>query len=569
MAGSSTRQMGVIAGAGLLLVGLAGCGTPSASASSKTPSSVVVALQADTSPNWFFPIGSTTTFTITNYEVNTLAYLPLIALSANNQINYQDSLASSVTWNKAATQFTVTLKPSAHWSDGRPVTAQDVVFTWHIIQWGSSGQKNLPWAYGGAGSGGVPSDWKSVTAEGTHKVLITLTKPVNQEWFIRNGLGQLVPAPAFVWDKDPTNPVKELKFIESVANTPTSALYKVVDGPYEFKSYTPNSEWVYQENKDFWGKKPSISQVVFAYETSPESEFTGLKSGAIDVGYLPMSLYTSRQELTHDIVWSNYVWGASFINMNFSPKAPLGTVMQNLYVRQALEEGIDQNGIIQSLFHGQGIPLNGPVPSKPATSYYDPALATQTYPYSPSTGKALLESHGWAFYHGVLTKNGQALAFTFQYPSGSTTAANVAQVLKAAWATEGIQVNLKPMEINQMLAETPSQWTMYWLGLSTWQYVPDYYPNGGALFTPTSPLNTGGYNNPTMTAKIEAGYTAFPSTASALTTLYQYEKYASQQLPVLYMPYAAALYAHIKGLKGPRSTQNLVSGMIYPNLWSY
>jgi peptide/nickel transport system substrate-binding protein len=563
------RQMCAMGGAGLLMVGLAGCGSQTSSTVAE-PQSVVVALAADTSPNWFFPIGSTTTFTLTNYEVNTLAYLPLIALTANNQIDYAQSLASKVTWNRSATQFTVTLNPKVHWSDGRPLTARDVVFTWDIIKWGSSNLKKLPWAYGGAGSGGVPSDWKSVTAVGARKIVITLTRAVNQQWFIRNGLGQIIPAPAFVWDRYPNSPIKEMKFIESVANTPTSSLYHVVDGPYRFQSYTPNGEWVYTANPDFWGQKARIKKVIFAYETSPESEFTGLKSGTVDVGYFPMSLWTSRKKLTHDVVWSNYVWGASFIQINFHPTAPLGTVMQNLYVRQALQDGIDQPGIIKTLLHGQGITLNGPVPSKPKTSYFDPALAKSFYPYNPSTGKHLLEVNGWRLVNGVMTNSaGQRLAFTFQYPTGSATDTDIAQVLKSAWASEGIQVTLKPMEINQMLAETPSQWTMYWLGLSTWQYVPDYYPNGGALFTPTSPLNTGGYNNTVMTAKIEKGYNPEPSTKAALLTLYQYETFAAKQLPVLYMPYAAGLYAHIKELDGPRRTQNLVSSMLYPNLWSY
>lgn len=550
-------------------LGLSACGTSAKTASSDTPHSVTVALQANTSPNWFFPLGSTTTFTTTNYEVNSLAYLPLLSLKSNLAINWKESLASSVTWNSKDTEFTIHLNPKARWSNGRPVTSRDVVLAWQLIHWGSEDLTNLAWQYGGAGSGGVPTDWKSVAPQGSREVLVSLTHPVNPYWFERNGLGQLIPVPAFVWDRYPHNPQKEFRFIAGVAVKPESPLYHIVDGPYRFSSYSPNRDWVYTANRAFWGTRAQIPRVVFEYETSTISEFTALKEGTVDVGYVPLSLWGDRRQLNQDVTWHNYGWGASFIQVNFRPSAPDGAAMDHLYVRQALEYGINQAAVVDQIYHGMGITLDGPIPSQPKTPYFDPALGHLTYPFSINRGKELLQAHGWHLFKGVMTRGGQSLSFTFEYPSGSTTAENVAQLLQSSWHQEGINVTLKAMNMNEMLSQSPNAWTLYWLGLSTWAYVPDYYPNGGALFEPASPLNVGNYNDPTMTQLIEAGYAPAASPEQALSRLYAYENYASQKLPVLFMPYAANLYAHAKGLSGVESTQNLVSGMIYPNLWHY
>jgi peptide/nickel transport system substrate-binding protein len=91
-----------------------------------------------------------------------------------------------------------------------------------------------------------------------------------------------------------------------------------------------------------------------------------------------------------------------------SPQAPdgIGTAFSHAYVRQALEMGIDQTGIIQSLFHGKGVVEDAPIASEPPTQFYDPALSKPLYPFSPSAGKKLLEDHGWTLSHGVMTKMG-------------------------------------------------------------------------------------------------------------------------------------------------------------------
>jgi len=436
----------VAAALAVVLAGaVAGCGSQPAAASS---TKVVVALQPETEPDWWFPIESTATYTNLNGQISDLMYLPLINVNDHDVFTAQGGAADRVTWNATGTVYHVFLKPNLKWSNGQPVTSRDVVFCWDIIK--GSTLPNAPWEYGGAGSGGIPADWKSVVATTPHEVTVTLASPANPLWFVHNGLSQIWPVPASVWDKYPHNMNRELAFIESVANTPTAPEFQVVDGPWEFWKMISTQYWAFRPNPLYVGHHATIQTLVYQYETSAAAIFAGLKRGTIDAAYLPFSMWGSRGQLTNDVLSHVWVLGFTGIALNETPAAPqVGPLFQHLYIREALEMGIDQPEIIQRFYHGFAVPDYGPVPSQPGTVFYYPNLPTP-YTYNPAKGKRILEEHGWHLVHGVMTKDGQALKFTLIYPSSSVTDADIVQLIQNTWAQEGIQVTLRPLEKNEI-----------------------------------------------------------------------------------------------------------------------
>ncbi len=561
-----------------LAAALAGCGASSAAAPGGGPraqgavhphGTVVVALPVQSSPNWYFPVYSAPDFTSTNEQIDALMYKPLLDVTKNNTINYGRSLVNHITTNPGDTVFTLHMNPAYHWSNGKPVSAQDVAFTWNIMKAASANNPHLPFSYGGAGTGGVPTDWQSVTAVNASTVRVTLTKGVNPDWFIRNGLGQINPVPEAIWNRYPHDIGQELKYINGLANSPRNAAYQVVDGPYKLQSYTPNQQWVFVPNARYSGRKSSIAKLVFEYETSSASEFTALKTGAVSVGYIPMSLWTSRQALSGYTVTPGYQWGMTYLQLNFNSNAPghINQLFDNLYIRQALDMGINQPAIVKQLYHGQGIEANGPVPSKPTTPFFDKALNHLTYPYNPAAGKALLERHGWKMAHGVMTKNGQKLAFSISYITGSTTGTHLMEYLATSWAKEGIKVSLLPTPGSQFPLPN-NKWDAIFTGLTSWVYSPDFYPTGGGLFKTGSALNFWGYSNSTMNRLVNLTYAPYTAQTQEQQRMDAYQVFASKQLPLLFLPYGASFYVSSNHLHGFRSSLNLISGLITPNYWS-
>jgi len=564
--------------AALLPLGLAACGSSSSANPSATstgvPSTVVVALANQTSPNWFFPETSLVAATVVNVQMASLMYKPLIMMNDQDEPNYERSLADAISWNTDGTVYTIHLNPKWHWSNGQPVTANDVVFTWNVMKAASA--PNAPWAYSGQGFGGVPSLWQSVTAEGPHTVVVKLTTPRNPQWFIRNGLGQIFPVPAQVWNKYPHNMTAELQFINSVGNSPNNAVYKVVDGPYQFLGYQANNYWAFVPNPHYNGHRSTIKKLIFQYETSSASMFSSLKTGTVNVGFLPPSLIKSENQLTGDVIKPVYTLGFNYIVPNFSPQAPGGIAQafRELDVRQALQMGIDQNAIIHDFYHGYAVMDDTTLAPKPPTPFFDPALAKNPYPFNPEAGKALLLAHGWREVNGVMTKNGIALKFDFIYASGSETATNIAELLKNDWAQEGIQVNLVSQPFDTVVSYSPanaSKWALIsWDQGSTggWTYGTDPYPTGGGLFGTGGAENSGSYSDPVMDQLIQKTYA--PGTPQqTLQALYAYEEYAAHQLPGLFIPWNATILVHSQSLTHVVQSFNPVGGIFSPNYWTW
>lgn len=552
----------------------AGCGNQT-SAPTKTVvkgGTAVIALAPQTSPNWFFPIRAVGFGSDVNMQVENLMYKPLLDITPTDGIDFAHSLVSSITVSHNDTVFTLHLSSRYRWSNNQPITAQDVLFAWNLIQTTSSSNPHLPWSHAGSGVGGIPELWKNVSAINPTTVQITLKSSVNPIWFEHNGLAQITPLPVAVWDKYPHNIIKELAYIKSVANSPGAEPYHVVDGPYQFASMEPNNNWTFIPNPHYGGHKSSLAKVIFQYETSPQAEFEGLKTGTITVGYLPSSLWNSRTQLHNDTLTTAYLFGFNYLQPNLNPEAPggLGKAFDSRYVREALQMGINQPGIISTFYHGYGVVEDSPIPSEPPTHFYDSQLKSPLYPYNPQAGKQLLEKHGWHMVNGVMTKGSTRLAFTLTYVSGSNTVSDIAQLLKSSWAKEGIAVTLQSQPFDQIIAQAnqsdPSKWNMVWWG-GGWTYEPDFYPTGGGLFKTGAGANFGGYHSSVMDQLITKTYE--PGTPHQIQQrLDAYQKWAAQDLPVLWMPWTPSFNVHANTLHGSVKTFNPVSDLYSPNYWT-
>ena len=568
------------AGAAGLLLSACGIASPKPVAASNN-GTVVVAEAPLSYPNWFFPVISVQATSNTNLQTVALLYKPLLTLTNKDTIDYPRSLASNITYNKTGTVYTIHLNPKYYWSNGTPVTSKDFVFTWNILKASSESTPHLPWSYLGVGIGGLPQDWGSAVATGPHTVVVTLTRSVNPTWFLLNGLAQIVPAPAAVWDRYPHHMDRELSFIESLANSPAKPEFHVVDGAFQFKSMIPNQQWVFVPNPHYDGHRATIKKLIFQYETSTTSEFTGLRQGTVTVGYLESNMWKDRKQLTNDVVNPNtYVLGFNYLAASLNAKAPggVGRAFQLPYVRQALEMGVNQKGIIQNVFDGFGVVEDSPVPNAPPTPYSDPALQKPLYPYNPVRGKQLLLSHGWREKNGVMTKGGISLKFTLMYMAGVPAWTNEMEIIKTGWAQEGIDATLEPKPFANIISAAnqanPAGWQMAYWG-EGWSYEPDYYPSGDGLLNTNGAANNQGYSSQKMNQLINETTNLLGTRQQTIAHLYAYEKYAAEQVPVIWVPWAPSSYVgtglfsvHSRNIHGTLSTFNEITNLYYPNRWT-
>ncbi len=517
-----------------------------------------VALPPATNINWFIPITNPANDSVYNAWLQDQIYQPLIHLSNSYTIDWNQSVASNVKSNKAGTVYTVNLNKKWRWSNGQPVTSKDLIFTWNVVKAASATNAPLPWPYVGAGTGDIPAGIKSVQADGPYQVTFTLDKPANQQWFIYNGLIQLVPMPAKVFDKYGSNWTQEIKYLGSIATNPSTA-QKASDGPFELVSSVQNQSTVLKPNPAYGGHKATVNKLIFVYEASNDAEFAALKTGTVNFGYLDPSQLGSSRALTSigDSIYPGYSLGVFWTEMNMWPASPYRSIFDSLYVRQALQESTDQNAIVKSIYHGYAEAQYGPLPVLPNSKFYD-AKGEPTVPYSLSAAKKLLEKHGWKDVNGVMTKGKQKMKFTLMYVEGSESTLQEVQLMQQDWKRIGVQTQLKGENFNDFISMTSDHTNTKWalaVG-SGWDYNgPGWMPTGGQLFSSTAPSGTG-YADPHEDALINATHKPYATEAQFMNAFFAYEAYTAQQMPFLWDPNPAIIYVASPNVVGAKQYTN-------------
>lgn len=574
----SVGTLGAGAAAAALLLAACGGGTSTGtSTSTGTPvqgGTASFALPPNTIPNYIFPFMSLAHFSVSNIsQFQYLMYRPLYWFGTNGQpsLNTSLSLANPPTYSNGGTTAVVTLK-SYKWSDGTPVTATDVMFWMNMLK-----AEKTHWA--AYVPGAFPDNVTSIKVDSPTQLTFTLNKAYSAKWFTYNELGQITPLPP-AWDKTSATTTGScatsvaacpavynyLKSqAKSLASYATNPLWGVVDGPWKLKSFSTDGTAAFVPNPSYSGPvKPHLAEFIEKPFTTDAAEYNVLRAGgkAITVGYIPMADVPAKapgasvgtNPLSANFRLAPWIgWSINYFPENFN-NPTVGPIFKQLYVRQAMQELVDQPTDISAAFKGYGYPTYGPVPVLPTNPFVSGYAKHNPYPYDPTRAISTLKTHGWTVTpNGTTTctspgsgptqcgpgiSAGAKMVFNLQYASGNSATSQIMQNLKSDFSKAGIVINLSQAPFNTVIGNaiacTPSQaackWQMEnWGG--GWVYSPDYYPTGGELFATGAGSNSGSYSDPTNDHNIQLTHT--DSSSSALDT---YQNYLAQQLPVIWQP---------------------------------
>ncbi|APZ44148.1 peptide ABC transporter substrate-binding protein [Acidihalobacter ferrooxydans] len=495
-----------------------------------------VAFQQPSPVTSFLPVFNNDS--INDFQAQIQLYQPVLWIGNNLKIDWSRSIAKSVEVSKNRTVYTVTLK-HWQWSDGKPVTAADAAYDFKLIQ--ADGQ-----SYQNYGIGGMPTDIASFKVLGPYRFAITLKQPANTHWFELNGLSQITPVPEHAWGQ---HTAAWFRNHETDLN-----LVKVVDGPYKVAAFNASRYLRFVANPDYSGApRPSIKHFNFNFYTNNSAAFSALKTGSLGIGQIPFNLYNARHLVSNLKNFSTdgkkgaYGYGIWYVVLNFhNPKVGF---INDLKVRQALQYGINQQAIINVVYHGLASPSFSPVPPVPDT-YLSPRLKRlDSHPqqmYDPAKARALLDAAGWKpGPGGIREKNGHRLAFQLVVMSGESAAVEQAQLLKQFWQAIGVDAHIHRMTFNQEIDTLVGPKSKWETAIIPWYYAPDYYPSGDGLLNTGGGSNNGGYSSKKMDALIQAS-----TTAAGLKGLYAYEDYASTHMPWLWLPTPAYLVKYDPALQG-------------------
>ena len=312
---------------------------------------------------------------VVKYAVS-LAFLPLVELNA--ELEFVPQLAESITTEDNLT-FTIKLQDSAVWSDGAPVTAQDVAFTLAIGADPVSANVALP-LYSVEGTdddGFIESGAKEISGV---KVIDDKTLTVTAKWptalyTFENNFGRyLFPVPAHILE----NVAREELLTYAWFNKPD-----VISGPYFITDADLQHYVHYQANENYFLGAPKIKylnlQVVAAAQM-----LAGLQSGEIDLvqqtmGSIPVEDYDAVRALPDVTV----VTGTPITNESIFINTAKVT---DARIRQALLYGMDRQSMLEALLNGNGEVVDGFLVS--ASPYFSQDLDVTGY--DPEKAAALI-----------------------------------------------------------------------------------------------------------------------------------------------------------------------------------
>ena len=581
----SRRLLAAACGAAAIAITAAACGSSGtsgnggASASGPTGGTAVAggtatyALPPSTVPNYIFPFDSSTYFSVVNAEdFQYLLYRPLywFGNGATPTLNTTLSVADAPVYN--GRNVTITMK-GWKWSNGTPVSAQNVVFWIHMMEAVASTD------WGAFVPGGFPTNVSNVKATSPTTLTMTMNKAYNQTWFTSNELSQITPMPE-AWDRTNSGPshctttVSDCAAVYSYLDSQSknlsswagSPIWGIVDGPWRLSAFNSDGNSTFVPNKSYSGPvKARLAQFQEVPFTTESAEYNVLQAGKtggnqIDVGYLPTvdappttsPTTVGRNPVNGYTLSPLYSWSINYFPLNYQSTTGNAGILKELYFRQALQYLMNQAAVIKGPLKGYGFPTVGPVGSFPATAYLSSTgKQGDAWPYNPSKAKSLLTSHGWnVVANGTTTctdpgkcgagiKQGQGLSFTLPYATGTQWIAQEMTQLQSNASQVGIKLSLDPKPFNQVtaiaagncvVAKISCNWDMgNWGG--GWTFVPDYYPTGETLFQSGSGANSGGFTNTQNDSLINQTLTS-----NGVQSLYNWQDYLAPQLPVIWQP---------------------------------
>lgn len=620
--GHVKRYASIAMAVGALMTGfLVASPTPSGAA---TPTTATWAELAGSTPNFILPYYPAQLCSVNNIEqLQFLMFRPLyfFGVGTSPNVNTSLSLASQPSFTNGGTTVTVNLK-NYKWSNGESVTGQDVQLFMNIYH-------AQPSNFCGYVKGLFPDNVTNVTHTAT-SVTFTFNKAYNQHWILYNELSQITPMPV-AWDIDAAgaspgsggcgaaaygtadaactkvytflaneagfNPNNPSAANNSLSTYATNPLWQVVDGPWKLSAFNPDGQVTMVPNTSYSGPvKPTLKSFTELPYTSDSAEFNALVGGNLSVGYVPTNDLSQGTTNPYKSGPNNprlastynlsplYTFAVNYFPMNFSTNANGGVTAKlfaQLYIRQAMQELINQPLYIKKIFKGYAVPTYGPVPVSPPNPYSSALEKSNPFPYNPTNAKQLLSSHGWkvvpngtdtctkpgtgAGKCGAGIPKGTPLKFQEQWATGVEATTQEVTAMKASWATVGINVQLSGADFDTVIGNAIAcpkgcSWQIQeWNG--GWTFAPDYYPSGEDLFQLGSEANYGDYNN----AQNQQLIAATVDTSKPLTT---WENYLAKQVPDFFQPNQAyQITEYNKQLTGV-TPQNPFTGIL-PENWRW
>ena len=379
-------------------------------------------------------------------------------------------------------EYLINLRHGIKWSDGKPITADDVVFTWQNIIFDGYGNTST--------RDSIVVDGKLPTVEKIDDYTVKFVTPEPFAPFIRMLSTPIAPKHVF----EPA--VKKGKaYFETFLSTNTPPSQFVTSGAFRLKEYVPAQRAVFERNPDYYiinkadQKLPYLDKLVYLIVGDVNNEVLKFEGGELDVIGLQGANVARFKELEKHSDFKVYNLGPNtgtmFVSMNLNTRkddkgkfyvSPMKQKwFQDKNFRRAVDYAIDRKNMVFNIANGLGAPLFT------AESLNSIFLNKNLPSYDRDVNKAkeLLKKSG--FYTDkkgkLYDEYGNRVEFDLYTNAGNTEREAIGVMVKQDLEDLGMKVNFKPIEFNTLVNKLVNtyDWDMVIMGLTG----SPLEPNGG------------------------------------------------------------------------------------------
>lgn len=393
----------------------------------------------------------------------------------NTDLTIGYDLATGYSVSGDGLTWTVTIRDDAYFTDGEPLTAADVAFTYNTVKATSSVNDFTMLDYAEA-------------ADNT-TVVFHMTRPFSI-WPYTMAVVGIVPEHAY--------------------DSATYGANPIGSGRYMLEQWDRGQQVILTANPDYYGEPPRIQRVIILF-MEEDAAFLAAQAGQVDV------VYTSATYSNETVEGYSLASYASVDNRGINlPAVPAGTDSEgravgndftaDVLVRRAINIGIDRQEMIDNVLNGYGTPAYSICDQLP---WYNEASEVE---YDPEAAAALLDEAGWILGEdGVRTKDGARAELNLLYANGDSVRQALAADLANQLGELGIACTIEGVGWDTAYDRALSEPLLWGWGAHTPMELYNIYhtigDTGSAQYSPYSNPTVDGYMDEALaSADLEQSY---------------------------------------------------------------
>jgi len=474
-------------------------------------------------------------------------YEPLAFVNTLQNAKVSPWLATQWAWSNGNKTLTFTIRQGVKFSDGTPMTAADVAYTFNLIKKVPALDVNAVW-----------SVLSSVTQSGDNVVMTFKAPSVPYFYYIAD---QIPIVPQHVWSK--------------ISNPATYADSNPIGtGAYTVKPCTPQNI-TYVANPDYWQPgEPKIAKVLYPAFTSNDPANTMLATGQGQWGsqFIPniKAFYTSKSA-------DNHYWFPSYASVSLIPNLT-ASGLSDVAVRQAMAYAIDRNKVGDIGEYGEEPGANQSGIALPTFSDWldKSAAAKYNYGYNPAKAKQILTQAGYAQGgDGIFAKGGKKLSFSVINIGGYSDWVASMSVIQQELKAVGIQITPQNLAQNDYLSRLYAGNYQLAYYAQTGGPTPYYefrqwlYSANSAPIGKNAASNWERYSNP-ATDKLLNDYAVTTDTATQHQIVNQLQEVVLSDVPYIPVTGDVAWFqyntASFTGWPSPSNPYAMPAAYLYPDM---